>query len=77
MDQIGPVTFRIYAYSAEGSLGTFRLGIDASSANASLPANLEISGDLSPVAVPEPMTLTRLAVGAGGLLMRRSRMRCS
>ena len=63
-----PVTFRIYGYAAEGATGSYRLGIDVGSANAGVTNNLELLGDLTPTAVPEPTTLLLLGTGAAGLL---------
>jgi len=70
-DETAAVTFRLFGYSAEGSLGTFRLGIDSSSTGSTLPANLQLTGDLSPI--PTPGTLALIGLGLAGLAAARRR----
>jgi hypothetical protein len=62
-----PVEFRLYGYGSLDDAGNWRLGVNAGSSNNTLPANLQLFGDLSPVqALPEPGTLLLLGAGLAG-----------
>lgn len=71
VDLTSAVTFRIYAFAAEAAGGTFRLGIALGDIGDSLPANLEIGGNLD--AVPEPATLILIGAGLTAARLRRRR----
>jgi hypothetical protein len=77
LDLVAPLTIRLYAYAAEESAGTFRLGIDTNSFGSNQPDNLVVSGDLSQVAdaVPEPTSLVLLGSALAGVAVRRRRRR--
>ena len=69
-----PVTLRIFADRSPSLLGTWRLGIANGDPGATLPPNLQLSGDLSPAQVPEPATLLLLSSGLVGFAAwKRSR----
>lgn len=65
------VEFRILGYAAESAAGTWRLGVDTSSAGGGLPRNLEVKGDIH--SVGEPGTLLLLAFGLIGAVATRRR----
>ena len=68
-DLFNPVTFRIFGYEAEGSLGTWRLGIDVGSTGASLhPSNLELLGYVGVAQVPQPASVILMGTGLLGIV---------
>jgi hypothetical protein len=69
---LSSVTFRLFAYNAEGSLGTWRLGVAAGEVGASLPPDVELIGSLN---TPEPssIVLALQAVAIVGVAGRRYR----
>lgn len=73
-DITSAVTFRLFGYAAEGGSGTWRLGISAADNPSGHPANLRVSGDASPLAVPEPTTSLLFGMGIAIALARRDRL---
>jgi hypothetical protein len=71
-DLTSAVTFSLFGYASQAVLGTWRLGVSNSDAGAGLPANLQVTGDIT--AVPEPATMLFVGGGVLGLLLtgRRS-----
>jgi hypothetical protein len=74
-DLTSPVAFRFYGYGATNGNATWRLGVDNSMGDnkGNLPANLQVSGDLT--AIPEPASLLLLGTGLVGAGTRRWRNR--